>query len=515
MNDLAIWKTLAWKEWHEHKWKLVAILGVLFGATSLAMLLVERDKFGLASGMMSLCVVPLAVFVGLGIASSERSRNTLDFLQAQPFRLWQVALMKLIMATVTLILAIASSALLLRFWQIAFDWLGVAYHKGVLTNGPAGRVTGSFYVDITIYVGLLAVSVLIWAAATGNNRKDEISAGAYALSIIAAWSLFLFLLYAFLRPLAEQMRDWAFLGIMSLVPGGFLTSFNSPFTQAHLVGALCLAGVLHLALATWYVLRFGRSTTRSIRSPKTAVRNQPHLDWLGTPRESPWTAIAWKQFRDSVPIAAVGLVAIIAIALGISIADGRTQSFAHVYSRISIPIGFFVALVIGIGVVLPDITPQANAFWRSRPIDPNLWFWTKFATGLLVLTAIIGVPFLLVTGLGTELPYENALGPFLIVTVVYLAVYAAAVAMTCLVRHAVYAAILGMGSIMMFIVVAWCIRMIPVWFGITGGAKKVDIVFAEDPEVSVAVIGIVACFVINTFLAWQATQRDWGLKSRF
>ncbi len=41
-------------------------------------------------------------------------------------------------------------------------------------------------------------------------------------------------------------------------------------------------------------------------------------------------------------------------------------------------IGLLVALVVGIGMILTDVSPPLNTFWRSRPINPDLWFWTKF-----------------------------------------------------------------------------------------------------------------------------------------
>ena len=48
-------------------------------------------------------------------------------------------------------------------------------------------------------------------------------------------------------------------------------------------------------------------------------------------------------------------------------------------------IGLLVALIVGIGMFDQDLGPRLNDFWRSRPIHPDLWFWTKYLAGLSIL----------------------------------------------------------------------------------------------------------------------------------
>ena len=40
-------------------------------------------------------------------------------------------------------------------------------------------------------------------------------------------------------------------------------------------------------------------------------------------------------------------------------------------------LGFFIVIVAGIGVLLDDLKPGLHTFWRSRPINPDLWFWAE------------------------------------------------------------------------------------------------------------------------------------------
>jgi hypothetical protein len=46
------------------------------------------------------------------------------------------------------------------------------------------------------------------------------------------------------------------------------------------------------------------------------------------------------------------------------------------------------AMVVGSGLYSADLSSGVGAFWRSRPISPDLWFWTKFVVGL---AAVLGV----------------------------------------------------------------------------------------------------------------------------
>ena len=64
-----IWHSLAWKEWHEHKWKLVAITAVLWGVAALVCCYGADERQDLLDAvywMTMCCIVPLAVFVGAG-----------------------------------------------------------------------------------------------------------------------------------------------------------------------------------------------------------------------------------------------------------------------------------------------------------------------------------------------------------------------------------------------------------------------------------------------------------------
>jgi hypothetical protein len=266
---------------------------------------------------------------------------------------------------------------------------------------------------------------------------------------------------------------------------------------------MVIASAAHLALAARYVRKFGNVTDMGDSSPQVAV---PRMnEWLGPPRSSIVAAIGWKQMRESGAIALAGLLGIVGIVLFVYAIESSRKVFTHTYAEVAVTLGIGIALVAGIGVSLHDAEPKLNAFWRSRPINADLWFVIKFLTGLSVVMATIYVPLQLIGGWVD--PDVRVTMPAL-----HIAMFAAAVAMTCIVRHVIYAAILSMGLLAASIATAWLAWGVGRKFGWTELDTSIYSPF-EKPEVVLA--GAIVCFVASTIAAWLATRNDWGWKSRY
>ena len=118
-----------------------------------------------------------------------------------------------------------------------------------------------------------------------------------------------------------------------------------------------------------------------------------------------------------------------------------------IYGTVATIFGFFIALVAGIGVSLNDLSPGLNTFWRSRPIRTSMWFWTKFITGLIIVMAAIYAPIGLIAAVGDTSVTANVTYPDVyMLPAMQIALFSAAVMVTCLVRQAVYSAILSIAS---------------------------------------------------------------------
>ena len=304
--------------------------------------------------------------------------------------------------------------------------------------------------------------------------------------------------------------------LLSTAPGGLVTTTEMATNcKQDLLGISVLTAIItHLVLARVYIARFGRVTNLEIRSPENAERKVGQMDWLGLPRRSKLCAIAWKQSRESGPIVLAtlgGIVGIVALVSLLRWYDNSPTRIAEVYVPTALVLGFVMAMVIGIGICFYDVNPQINLFWRSRPIDPNTWFWCKYVTGLIVLLAAIYVPIFVLKAIDDRPIFNPAdQKQLFVIPLAQIAIFAAAVAMTCLVRHAVYAAILSIAFVFLpFFVVSG------VWYvmGIMGLVKSYRTFW--EPMASNAAFGLVLSFCIGTVLAWLAMRYDWGRKSRY
>ena len=517
----SIWQSLAWKEWHEHKWKLSAILAVFWGMTVFVAVLNFRQRNGIAEGLLvSLFLggIPMAMFVGLGIAAGERARRTLPFLQALPIPMWRVALTKLAFSLLTVILPVLITALLVEAVRVILIGAGVEvfYPKESVAEWTSWN--GNWIVGVAGVVSLVTGTLVIWAAACGVNRKDEVSAGAIALVVMVAWwfvliSLWLFFLKGTDGPETARLRV---VGVASAPLGFFHISAISRGNVGCMFLGFCACIAVHVLLATWYITRFGRTDDHGIRSPRGAARDLRSWEFLGPPRRFALTSIAWKQSRESVPVAVAGLVAIVAIVSCYCLAAWYVEGIGineigFIYRHTATIFGFFIALVAGISVALQDVGSRLNTFWRSRPIQPDLWFWVKFTTGLFIVLASIYAPIGMFAAFGDissndAANYADALS----IAAGQVALFAAAVMVTCLVRQAVYAAILSIAAVYLGLLASQLALVAARYTGLIYW----DRAFWSEPTPNEIMCGLLATFVVCAIVAWLAMRNDWGRASR-
>ena len=257
-------------------------------------------SFGVAVGMVGLCILPLSMFIGLGAAASERSRNTLPFLQSLPAPLWRVAVIKVVFGLFSLLVAIALA--------IAFDRppgntspsSPATTRLGQCDSFRLGGISGTWYVDCFIMLAPFAASVFAWSAAAGVNRRDEISAGAMAVVVVVGWApsafarVFLCSRVWFINIDHPHNRDkWTWLAVLALLDTSWRHvsrehQISSKAKPAISLALTCVtAATTYSLLLAWYVHRFGKinnsgDSLASIR--RTHIRA---AEWLSAPRAFP------------------------------------------------------------------------------------------------------------------------------------------------------------------------------------------------------------------------------------
>jgi hypothetical protein len=477
-----------------------------------------------AAALAIFCAVPLAAFVGLGAAAGERSRGTIAFMQSLPVPMWRAAVWKLLFGAIALIVPFLLTVLLFYVSaRISGSDGAISKLQHPILTETNRSITGSMFWDGILFYSLAGASLFIWAAAAGVNRKDEVSAAAVAIAVAVGWYLLLNLFVGGVmlvvneRNINSKEVQTALALAISTGPCGFVIAVNSPAARSHLPMMVSAAAVSHIGLLIWYVFRFGRIANAEVRSPQNATGNMTRPNWLGTPRKSPFSAIAWKQYRESAPLALAGIAGCVSITGITVLADAymggrwRTEFVGEVYPRMAVVFGMFVALVAGIGVCFNDMQPKINSFWRSRPIQPDAWFWSRFATGLIIVMASTYIPIAVLVALDlADFNSWNVPEAFAI-PVAQMALFAAAVMTTCLVRHAVYAAILSMA-----VVYLGTIGGMGLWFvAALLGWVSVPVEYWWEPSDATMAFGFALSFITSTIIAWLATRYDWGRKSRY
>ncbi len=510
----SIWLSLLWKEWCEHRWKLAAL-----SSSMLVVMLLVFFKFRtsvpdvvtfVTASLMTYALLA-TFFVAMSVAGGESSRKTMPFLQSLPVPMWQPAAAKLFVAGVTLVVPIIltmtvvySTLQLVEFStrevQNSINWN--------LRTGPRVWRIHDWYVARTVGPVLGSLSLLLWLAAAGVNRSDEIRAGAVGfLSITAIWISFAYLFHVADKQDLPNLEAGLLVAMPAGpgVPGVFPLRGDTPlryFVSWGIVYApyLLTALVGHAAVGAWYLGRFGRVKHKPKRGGIGQSLVMPGYA-LGQPMRSQLTAIAWKQMRETGPLAAFALAAILGITAIVLMADetGRVD-FSEIFTQVGACMSFFVFLVAGIGLYLDDIKPELNSFWRSRPTNLPLWFGIKYATAFLVLLTVLGIPLILGTLIySNQLPgrfSEGMLANLLWIGWFFIEAFTLAMTLQCLLRQPLYAAILT------------CVTLM---FGNFAYSYVCYETIGHPPWSLNAAVMILA-LVATVALAWQTVKHDWGWK---
>ncbi|MBA3484507.1 MAG: hypothetical protein H0T51_22110 [Pirellulales bacterium] len=519
----SVWQSLLWKEWREHR-LILAILAALFIVIPpIFSLRTPTNFFSILS--FTLFAVPMvSMFIAMNIAAGEQSAGTIRFLQSLPITGRKPAAAKLFWAVATVIVPIllAVGAAVLWSWMLEeAAQEAIAYDEGVYQTAP-----GSWFAARCFTPSVAAISLILWMAAAGVNRSDEVRAGAIGILVVASYWLLIALGGYTLDVLGLREPYRLFPLLFSTAPGGVgilsdrMSFASDDSSMLAKYWPLAVVGVLsHGALAAWYVGRFGRVVPGK---PQAVERPAAPRDrhWLAPPLRSPLFAIAWKQLRESGPLAVLGATCIAAIAIFIYVAhfsldraevsDLTPVDMFEGMAAAWIIVGLMVATVAGVGVFMDDLKPGLYAFWRSRPINVDQWFAVKFIAGLLVTVVTLAIPLLLVTAYLLIVPDAYAIhhkvsinDAIRFVGVGLLAqsgLYSAAVAAIVLLRRPIHAAFASLAA-------AW----------VAGMAAVAAAAFADrrigQPNHGLLAIFLVAIFTLAViFLAWLAVRKNWGWK---
>ncbi len=499
----SVWHSLLWKEWHEHKWKLVSLTAMLLAVASLFRNDVATiDSSGVALTSLLIPYSLLAgVFLGMSTAGRESGRGTLPFLQSLPAPMWKPGISKLGVAIFAAVLPVLVFVGVVYFWRLG----GGENLETTNFNGKSWQIT-ELLLAITTASALSVSSLLLWVATAGGNRSDEICAGAIGFLVISSVWLALGLSANQVDKLHLETLEHGVELLIAAAPGGAVVAWQNKSENEYWYLLLVATGVIsHSFVLAWYLRRFGKVVTRPNRfggnvSALTLSKNQQ----LGPPMRSQFTAIAWKQIRETGPLALMalgGIIAITTVAWFFDKEGADVREIGVLLGSITLSVCFFVTFVTGIGVFFEDLKPGVDDFWRSKPVNYSLWFGVKFVVGASVLVAAFGTLMLLANWLSGSVLISREPHPLVQVAtlgLIFLWIYTLAMATYCLLRQPIYAACLTFGLLCSGVyVISWIDNYLLRGFDLHWSVWLVSMLFFQ---------------VCATVVAWRAVRNDWGWK---
>ena len=446
---MKIWRNLFWKEWHEQKWKLLALTSI---AVSVCVALLFQDLGNVAFALIftNFAYAMLApILMGMGVCAGEHANGVIQFVRAQPIAIRRVATVRWIAGACVLLIPLVAVSVIC--------WIVGRFEDQV---GPQSVRTGAFFqadstwressaVYFVSMAGMAAcMNLYAWVVAVAVNQRTEFRAGLIGLMVTVA------LMFAGIGGLSawdNHLPDISILGVVSVISSPLfwlgIVDFIRHCQQGLVVVAVAWQLLLTICLMQVIVFRYGREerwlSEDFFKRTKTVDRDACQL---GKPRSSQWRALLWLQIRQSLSVCVFGLCLVPVIVL--MSGDNAPDSFDSMYPTI----GCVLALLIGVGTFVSALQPGLHTFWRSRPISPSSWFWFKFIGGAIALIGLFDVPCMLLAWSGivrTSSPGFAAIFPMLL----HLMCYSIAVFFACTVRHSTYATVFAVGVIMSVILI--------------------------------------------------------------
>lgn len=443
-----VWRSLIWREWHEHKWKLAALSTIMLSVQ--ACVIIKDPSLDLpAIAVWVLCGAPGAFFIGLHTASDECSGRTLAFVRGLPVSIRRVAIVKLALGAMTSVLPVLAAALLTVGWVVIWQATGgrIAHDRSTMFTEHAGLLADLLLAGLA--AAAFSLSVFLWTAVAAMNQPTELRAAAVGSAALVGW-LLIIVVIAFLGNLGGPRSSSGWKYAMAATPIGALTG-SGVAIPVWRVAALQLATLS--AVACWAAFRFGRMGPADNRSSGGA-RVEERSRSLAAPRSRPWRAMAWKQWREATPLslAGVGLIfgmtglfALLGWIASSELDWTPSKELPPFLNGATVVVGTLVALIVGATSFAADLQPGLWTFWRSRPIQPALWFWPKYLAGAAAVLALLDLPLAAVYFIASagDWQIEFPQGILACAPLVHLLAYSFAVCAICWVRRAIYAAILA------------------------------------------------------------------------
>ncbi len=460
-----VMNSLLWKQWRETR----GILAIFTASMTIAVCYAIGYELGhhyrAVVGHFSGWALIYSLFAALVLATrtshGERTDRTIAFSAALPISTRRMATVRILSAAATLAIPIV----------IAAGILSIALASGLVEQAAPRHAHDYTRLPQRATAALPTSIEQLWSVA--------------AIAILGGVELMLLLslLGGYLRSQAQVGLMGAVMAAGSIIAAGVLWS-SDPNSLVQLICGVLLPQSLaiqwgygdelgsytdhELARYRWiamgfslpvlaiigrlFITRYGalRGSWTPVKRRRFRLALPPTLSRIPIHLPGRFSAMIWLEIRQSMPLAAFGLL----LAVLVSIADLLTEN-QHGYSfgtalLMNLPgstwgVGMLWAIVVGSGLYSADLGSGLGAFWRSRPISPDLWFWTKFVVGLAAVVVVLdGVTIMVSWHSPRESPTTGMSWAYVgCFPIIHALMYALAVLGTCWFRRPVIGGIVG------------------------------------------------------------------------
>ncbi len=180
-----IWKTLIWKEFHEQKWKLLSLIGIVL-AIFVAGLIDSKGKdlVGVVAVIYSY-VLLAPLYLGMGVSSGEQSNKSISFVRALPFPSWKIGLVRLLVGWIVMAIPLLVSMATLISAEEILSKFGLLSPYSLRELFVGRDYSAILSLTLVHLLGLgVCTNLYAWVLALTVNQKSELRAGLIGLVLI-------------------------------------------------------------------------------------------------------------------------------------------------------------------------------------------------------------------------------------------------------------------------------------------------------------------------------------------
>jgi hypothetical protein len=332
----------------------------------------------------------------------ERIDGTIAFSAALPVSLRQMATVRIVSAALTMAVPIV----------IAAGMLALALASGLVEQAASrlpGYSTSLEHLGIVTAIAILGgVELLLVLSLLGCYLRSQAQIGLMG-AVMAFGSLIASGVFFAVKPYPWARVIYGVLLPQSLVlpwgngheVGGYYTDHEVVrYYTDHEVAVyrwivMSLSVFVLALIGRLFVTRYGALRGSSTRSKPRRFRIafSPILSRIPMRLPGRLLAMIWLELRQAMPLATCAFLLAVLVAIAMVPFDRQSHTSFGASLLTQLPgsmsiVGMLWPVVVGSGLYSADLGSGLGAFWRSRPISPDLWFWTKFVVGL---AAVVGV----------------------------------------------------------------------------------------------------------------------------